>query len=255
MSSLKQHILAALAKGIRLDGRKFEEIRDISVEYGISRSAEGSARVTIGETIVLAGVKLAVEKPYPDTADKGNLMVNAELMALSNPRFELGPPSMESIELARVVDRGIRESGAVDFEKLCIKEGEKVWSVMVDICTINAAGNLIDASALAAIAAIKDARFPKFDGTAVDYMEKTDEKLPVEQVPIAITVHRIGSSFLVDLLVDEEDSSDARLTVTTIDKGIICSLQKGGDSALSIDEIDRMIAIAQEKAKELRQKL
>lgn len=251
----REHVLAALSKGIRFDGRKPEQMRKITVEQGISASAEGSARVKMGDTEVLAGVKMSVEEPYPDTADRGNLMVNAELLPLSSPEFESGPPGIEAIELARVVDRGIRESEAVDFKKLCIKEGEKVWSVMIDICTINAAGNLIDASALAAIAALKNTRFPKFDGEKIDYMEHTKEGLPLQKEPIAVTVFKIDKHIIVDPLDEEEDNADARLTITTIDDGIICSLQKGGDMPLTVEEIDQMIGTAQEKAKEIRTKL
>lgn len=251
----RQHILASLSKGIRFDGRKEEDIREVSVEYGVSNSAEGSARVKIGDTEVIVGVKMAVEEPYPDTPDKGNLMVNAELLPLSSPEFESGPPGIEAIELARLVDRGIRESGAVDFKKLCIKEGEKVWSVMIDVCTINSNGNLIDASALAAMAALKDTKFPKYEDEKIDYMEHTKEKLPLMKEPVAVTVFKIENNFIVDPIEEEEQNIDARITVTTIKDGTICSLQKGGDTPLTVDEIDKMIEIAQKKAKELRQKL
>ncbi len=253
--ALKEHILNSLSKGIRFDGRKAEEFREISVEVGVSKSAEGSARVKIGETELLVGIKMAVEKPYPDTADRGNLMVNAEFLALSNPEFETGPPGIGAIELARVVDRGIRESGAIDVKKLCIEEGEKVWSVMIDVCTINAAGNLFDAAALGAIAALKNTKFPKYEDGKIDYMEKTKESLPLEKVPVAVTVHKIGETLIVDPLEEEEQNSDARLTVTTQEDGAMCSLQKGGDSPLSVEEIDKMAALAQKKAEELRSKL
>jgi exosome complex component RRP42 len=251
----KEHILNALSKGARFDGRKADELREISVEYGVTKSAEGSARVKIGDTEVIAGIKMAVEEPYPDTQDRGNLMVNAELLPLSNPDFESGPPGIEAIELARVVDRGIRESGAIDVKKLCIKEGENVWAVMIDICTINCDGNLIDASALAAVAALKDAKFPKYEDGKIDYMEKTDNPLPLEKEPVTVTVFKIDNHFIVDPTDEEEKNFDARITAAIIKDGTICALQKGGDTPLTADEIDKMVALAQEKAKEIRTKL
>ncbi|MEK6822541.1 MAG: exosome complex component Rrp42, partial [Nanoarchaeota archaeon] len=75
--SLRQHILAGLDKNVRLDGRKKDDYRPISIEYDVSKSAEGSARIRVGQTDLIAGVKIAVEEPYDDTPDKGNLMVNA----------------------------------------------------------------------------------------------------------------------------------------------------------------------------------
>lgn len=251
----KEHIINSLSKGIRFDGRKPEEFREVKVEYGISKSAEGSARVKIGETEVLVGVKLGVEEPYPDSPDKGKLMVNAELLPMSSPEFESGPPGIQAIEISRLVDRGVRESEAIDVKKLCIKEGEKVWAVMIDICTINDSGNLIDASALAALAALKDSRFPKYEDDKIDYMEHTKEKIPLKKEPIAVTVFKIGGNFIVDPITEEEENADARITATIEKEGTICSLQKGGDSPLTVDEIDKMIGIAQEKANELRLKM
>ena len=148
---LRRHVLKALQQGLRYDSRGLTDYRDITVELGISKNAEGSARVKFGETEVLAGVKLAVEKPYPDRPNDGMLMVNTELTPLSSPDFEAGPPGDDAIEIARVVDRGIRESKAIDLSKLNLIPGEKSWSVMIDIVSVNDAGNLMDAAALAAM--------------------------------------------------------------------------------------------------------
>jgi len=73
-NELKKYILELLKKDLRLDKRKSLEYRKpIKVEYGISKSAEGSAKVTIGETVVMTGVKLALGAPYPDTPEEGCL--------------------------------------------------------------------------------------------------------------------------------------------------------------------------------------
>lgn len=248
----KEHIIAALKKGVRLDGRKPDEFRKVTIEAGFIATAEGSARVRCGDTEILAGVKMAVGKPYADTPDSGVLMVGAELLAISNPNFEQGPPSTESIELARVIDRGIRESKTIDDHALCITPGEYVWMVNVDLCPLNTDGNLIDIGALAAIAALKNTRMPKRDGQKVEYGNLTDESLPVEGLPLPITVVKIGDVLLVDPSADEFAVADARLTVTTEEDGTICALQKGGDSALTLDEVDQIIDLSTKKAKELR---
>ena len=250
---LRTHIISLLNADTRLDGRKLTEYRKpIEVEYGIIKTAEGSARVKIGETEVIVGVKMDVGEPYPDTPDEGTIIVGAELLPLSNPEFELGPPGIQAIELARVVDRGIRESKAINFKKLCIESGKKVWLLLIDICPLNDAGNLFDAASLAALAALKDAKFPKFDGEKVDYKEKTDKKLPLEKMPIAVTVIKIGHKFIVDPDIEEEKAVDARLTVSSIEDGTLCALQKGGDFPLTLEEIDKMLEIGIEKGKELR---
>jgi len=252
-AQLRSHIIRLLNTDMRLDGRKLTEYRQpITVEYGAIRTAEGSARVKIGETEVLVGIKVEIGEPYPDNPDEGTIIVGAELLPLSNPDFELGPPSIQAVELARVVDRGIRESKAVNFKKLCIKAGEKVWLILIDICPMNDAGNLFDAASLAALAALKDARFPAVENDKIDYKKKTDQKLPLERYPLAITVCKIGDKFIVDPDTEEEKAIDARLTVASTEDGHLCALQKGEDFPLTINEISQMIDIGMEKAKELR---
>ncbi|MBU2589787.1 MAG: exosome complex protein Rrp42 [Nanoarchaeota archaeon] len=257
LSISKNYIQALAKKGLRADQRKMEEFRKpITVEYGISsKSAEGSARVKIGDTEVIAGVKTEVGKPYPDSLGDGTIMVNVELLPLSSPEYESGPPSIDAIELARVVDRGIRESHAIDFKKLCVKEGELVWTVMIDIYPINATGNLFDACALAALAALKDAKFPKLEGDVINYKEKTDTPIPLEFLPVSCTIHKIGGKFLVDPTRDEELASDARLTIAFTESGKICAMQKGGDSPFTEEEVLKIVDLAAKKTVELRQNL
>ena len=252
--SRKEHLLKAVSSDMRYDSRKREQYRPVEVVKGVSASAEGSAQVTIGDTVVIAGVKMAVEKPYPDTRDQGNLMVNAELLPASNPRFEPGPPSIQAIEISRVVDRGIRESKTIDQKKLCITEGEQVWSVMIDIVTVNDAGNLLDASALAALAALQDTKYPGLKDGVVNYDEHTDP-LPLQHSPVSVTVLKIGDNFVVDPLPAEEEAADARLTVCTEEDGTLCALQQGGTAGLSAEEIGKMVDIAKDKTKALREKL
>jgi exosome complex component RRP42 len=254
-NNLKLHIINCLNENIRFDGRKNDEHRKITVEYGISKSAEGSARVKIGNTEVIVGVKTEIGTPYPDKPGEGTIMVGAELTPLSNPDFENGPPSIQAIELARVIDRGLRESEAMDFKQLCIKEGEKVWLLLIDICTVNDEGNLFDASSLAALAALKDMHFPAFDGEKIDYKKKSEKKLEMKEEPLSVTVYKIGEKYVIDPTNEEEPFVDSRLTVAATSDGTICALQKGGDSALTEEDIDVMIDLAIKKTQELRKHL
>ncbi len=250
---LKNYVTMLLGLDKRLDGRKPLEYRKpLKVEYGFTKTAEGSAKVTLGETEVLVGVKMEVGAPYPDKPNEGTIIVGAELLPLSNPDFESGPPGIQAIELARVVDRGIRESKIIDFKKLCIEEGEQVWLILIDICTLNDAGNLFDAAALCAYAALQNTVFPKFDGTRTDYKEKTTKQLPLNDVVLAVTVCKIGNKFIVDPTTEEEKVIDARLSIATMKNGELCALQKGGDAPLTSEEILKMIDIGIEKGNELR---
>ncbi len=239
----EERIKEYLKQGKRFDGRKLDEFREISIETGVSKNAEGSARVKIGKTEVLVGVKMAVSTPYDDSPDKGNLMVTAELIPMSSPRFESGPPQFNAIELGRVIDRGIRESKFIELDKLCIKEGEKVWTVFIDIYSINDDGNLLDAAGIGAIAALSNAKIPKYDmeNEKVLFGEWTDEKLALNKaLSISLTVHKIGDNLIVDPTREEEDISETRVTMESAN-GVISSMQKGNSVALEIEEFEKIL--------------
>ena len=150
----KDYIYNLMVKEKRQDGRGFKDFRDIKLEINIITKAEGSAKITLGDTQVLVGVKLQIGTPFPDSPDEGVIITNLELNPIASPDFEPGPPKEEAIEMARVVDRGIRESDAIDLKKLCVAVGESVWIVFIDVHVLNDEGNVIDASCFAAIAAL-----------------------------------------------------------------------------------------------------
>ncbi len=249
----KKRIVEYLSEGKRFDSRKLLEYRPVSIEMNISKNADGSARVRMGNTEVIAGVKLDAGTPFTDSQDAGVLIVTTELSPLASEKFELGPPGIQAIELARLVDRGIRESGFIDFKKLCIKEGEKVWSIFLDIYPMNDDGNLIDASCMAAVAALCNARLPKYDEEKekVKFGEWTNKKLPLtDKLPLTMTFHKIGKSIILDPITEEEEASEARLTVEMSPKDKepkINALQKGNAKELSKEEVFEMLEQAEKE--------
>ncbi|MFB6216427.1 MAG: exosome complex protein Rrp42 [Candidatus Aenigmatarchaeota archaeon] len=246
----KQHVRDTIEKGERVDGRDFMQTREIDVKTGVAKNAEGSARVEIGGTKVIVGVKIDVGEPFPDTPDEGMLMVNAELGPMASPDFESGPPGEDATELARVVDRGIRESETIDFNELCIEEGEKAWKVMVDIHTLDDDGNLMDASALGAIKALKEASLPGYEDGEV--LRDEENELDVKKTPIACTVANINDQLIVDPNLKEEEVAETSITVTWMEDGL-CSLQKRGSGGFSMERIEDILEIAEEKTSEMRE--
>ena len=233
----ESHIEKALAANVRYDGRAKNEFRNIKIEKGIIATAEGSARVTCGNTEIIAGVKLALGRPYDDRPDEGTLMVNCELLPMAHPTIESGPPSIDSIEISRVIDRGLRETHTIDTKSLCITPGEQVWSVTVDLVPINHDGNLIDLGAIAAIAALEDAKMPEIIDGQADYKHKGKKGMDIQHKPLPITVCKIGKELFIDPTFAEEAELDARLTIGVLEEGSICSLQKGGDKGFSYEEL------------------
>jgi exosome complex component RRP42 len=106
----------------------------------------------------------------------------------------MGPPKFDAIELPRLVDRVIRESHVIELDKLVVKAGEQVWTVIIDIYPLNDDGNLIDAAVLAALAALKQAKIPGItDAKTPDYKHRTTKAVPLAKdlVPLSVTVYKL----------------------------------------------------------------
>jgi exosome complex component RRP42 len=269
-SSIKRDYFYNLVKnGKRADGRKFDEFRNIEINTGFISKAEGSARVKIGNTQVVAGIKMDIGEPYPDSPEKGVMMTAAELIPLASPDFEAGPPREDAIELARVVDRGIRESEVIGLDKLCIEPGELIWMVFIDIHIIDFDGNLFDAASLAALAALFNTIVPierikpnleklqeKFPSIKT-YLEKNpnDYKLPMNEPPISCTSVKFNDVVVLDPSLDEEEIAEVRLTVATDKNGDIRAMQKGLNGSFTVEEIKKVIKASIDNGREIRDKL
>lgn len=269
-ASIKSDYLYQLAKkGKRADGRNMNQFRPVSIEPHIIEKAEGSARVKIGNTQVVAGIKMDIGTPYPDTPNQGVMSTAAELIPLASPDFEAGPPREDAIELARVVDRGIRESDVIEFDKLCIVPGNLIWMAFIDIHIIDYDGNLFDAASLAALTALLTTKVPmqRFK----EYLESMvethpsikefldqhpeDYPLPMREPPISCTFVKFNDVVVVDPALDEEQIAEVRLTVATDGDGDIRAMQKGLKGSFTVDETKNIIKEAFINGKELRKLL
>ena len=243
-----------LAKERRIDDRKPTDFRELKIETGLIQKANGSALVNLGKTKVMTGVKVELGQPFPDTPNQGVLTVNAELVPFASPFFEAGPPSETAIELARVVDRGIRESKTIKVEDLCIDPGKKVAIVFVDIYVLDHDGNLIDASSISALSALLTAKMHRYEMQGEE-IRASDElvPLPVQDEPVAITTAKIDGHMIIDPCLEEELVMSARLTVTTNKDENICAMQKGGQGTFTDQEIRQAVKTAIGKGKEIRE--
>jgi exosome complex component RRP42 len=245
-----------ILKGKRLDDRSPFDYRPLTITLGIVEKANGSAQVNLGKTKVLVGVKVETGSPFEDTPNEGILTVNAEFVPFAAATFEAGPPDEDSIELARVVDRGIRESKAIDLAKLCIEPGKKVFVVFVDIYVLDHDGNLIDAAGMAALGALTTAKIQAFEVKNGEVVYK-DEQIPLPMLnhPVPITTVKIDGSVVVDPCLEEEQVMSCRLTVTTDKNDNVCAMQKGGLGVFTPEEIKQIVSSAIGRSRDLRQKI
>ncbi len=249
----KSTILSLLAKGLRTSERDLVTPRIVKVKTGVIERAEGSAQVELGNTKVLVGVKTDVGAPFRDTPDEGVITVNAELVPLASPLFEPGPPDENAIELARVIDRSIRETNAVDRKSLAIIPGSKVWVIHVDIYVLDHDGNLFDASMLATMAALMNTMLPDYEeletGEIILDRGKKTTPLKINKKVLTVNIAKIGDYLVVDPDLDEETVADTRIVVAYDEEGNIVGIQKSGPGAMSREEVLKAVDIGREAVK------
>lgn len=253
----KNYILSNLKKEERIDGRGLWDYREFTVKSDVVASAEGSADVSLGDTRLITGLKYEVGEPFSDLPNEGVCTMMAELLPLASPLFERGPPDEQSIELARVVDRGIRHADCIQTKKLCIKEKEAVYILFVDMYVINHDGNLIDAGGVSALTTLLSARLPegRIGDNGLEWTGKylTGDDL-IKELPLAVTYGKIDDIIFLDPSLPEELICEGKISISVTEKNIT-SIQKSGATTFSVDDIKmlgkRSLEIGQKLRKEL----
>ena len=254
----RDYILNNLKKDKRIDGRDLWQYRDIDISVDMVQSAEGSADVSLGETRIISGLKYEVGAPFPDTPDEGVCTVMAELLPLASPLFERGPPNEQSIELARVVDRGIRHADCVQTKKLCIREKEAVYILFLDMYVMNYGGNMIDCGGISCLTTLIASHIPEGEFNDNNELVWTGKYLNgkdiVNELPLVITYGKIDDITFLDPSLTEELLCDGSISISVTEKNIT-SIQKSGSATFSIDEIKMLGKKSLEIGKKLRKEL
>jgi len=251
----RSKILDLLQEGKRIDGRALDEIRPLSIDIDVIPHANGSARVRLGDTEIVSGIKVQPDRPFPDMGDKGIFICTAEILPLAHPSAETGPPQPDVIELARVVDRGIRESGMIDLSQFVLEKDKSVIGLFADSVVTDHDGNLFDACSYAAVAAIITSKIPKWemkDDIPV-LIENQESDAPITTIPISVTMGRIGEFIIVDPNIDEWGCLDARITITTNSDGNIVALQKGGSDGFTLEQLVKCSELSITIGKKIRE--
>ena len=109
--------------------------------------------------------------------------------------------------LSRLLEKTVRRSSALDTESLCLIAGQKCWSVRVDLHVLSHDGNLVDASCLAVVAALRHFRKPdtSMDGEALTvYTPAEREPVPLSWLhsPLCVTFSFFGDGAGGAVLLD-----------------------------------------------------
>ncbi|KAF5208226.1 Exosome complex component rrp42, partial [Thalictrum thalictroides] len=146
----KHFIHGGIAQDLRSDGRKRLTYRPISVETGVIAQANGSARVKLGGTDVIASVKAELGRPNLLYPDKGKVSIYIDCSPTAAPVFEGRGGEELSAELSVALQRCLLggKSGAgtgINLSSLVVVEGKMCWDLYIDGLVVSSDGNLLDA--------------------------------------------------------------------------------------------------------------
>ncbi|MHA1616565.1 MAG: exosome complex protein Rrp42 [Candidatus Njordarchaeales archaeon] len=253
----KETIFSLLSEGKRIDERGLYDFRQINIIPSLIKKAEGSALVELGNTKILAGVKVSPARPFPDEPNKGIFVVNTEFAPVASPIFEPGPPPEYAIEVARVVDRAIRSAEMIKLDELVIIPGKLVWMINIDIYTLDDDGNLIDASMIGAVSALLTGSIPKVEivdeeKEEIRIIKEETQPIPIQDIPVSFTFAKIGNYIVLDPSYIEENIMDSRLTIAVNQRNQICAVQKGEGGGFKLEDILLAKDVVIRKADEMR---
>ncbi|CAH01546.1 exosome non-catalytic core subunit RRP45 [Kluyveromyces lactis] len=238
-------ILEALKLKQRLDGRSYDQFRDVKIEIG---EAYGDVTVTMGNTKVHCRISCEIAQPYEDRPFEGLFHISTETTPMAGAQFENGNNTgEEEVLISRMIEKAVRRSGALDVEGLCIIAGSKCWSLRADVHFLDCDGGLIDASCIAVMAGLL--HFKKPDVTVLGErvtVHPIDEREPVSlgvlHVPICVTFSFFNPDdteenikgednaeiSIIDASLKEELLRDGVLTVTLNKNREVVQISKAG---------------------------
>lgn len=253
-----------VTQGVRPDGRGLQDVRECSVTHGVVPSADGSAQVQQGGTVVVCGVRFMVDgtERAIDQEDAGSISVVVHLSPICSPEYEIGKTSPKAVSLAAFLTR-VLDSKVVDLGSLCIEPGVARLNLICDVVCLSDDGNLRDASLSALVEALQQVRLPVFK-----LLEKSDDtstaaavsevvqvgttkpnSVPLIHTPISTTFGIFGKDTLLrDPNFEESQVLDGTISVVANEKGDILSVYKISGPELSLSILNTCMEIATENA-------
>jgi ribonuclease PH len=229
----------------RIDGRSNDQLREVTIERGWSKQAEGSALISFGNTRVLCTASFTNGVPRW-LAGKGKGWVTAEYSML--PRSTNSRMDRESVkgriggrthEISRLVGRSLR--AIIDTKAL----GEN--TIVIDCDVLQADGGTRTAAITGAYVALADAiewaREKKFIG---------QKSTPLIDSVSAVSVGIIDGTPMLDLAYTEDVRAETDMNVVVTGRGLFVEVQGTAEGApFDRRELDSLLDLALGGATEL----
>jgi len=213
-------------KGLRLDGRKFDELRPVKLQVGVISNADGSAYIEHGKNKILAGVygPREVHPKHLALPDRTVVKCRYHMAPFSVQERKSPAPSRREIELSKV----IRES----LEPAIFMEYYPRTMIDIFIEVLQADGGTRCASITAAALAL------------------ADSGIPMRDLIVACAAGKVEDKIVLDLMDAEDKLGCADVPVALMPNlNAVTLLQM--DGSLSTDEFESAVNLALEGCKQI----
>nr|XP_043618656.1 exosome complex component RRP42-like [Erigeron canadensis] len=267
----KHFMQGSIAQALRTDGRTSLTYRPITVEAGVIPQANGSARVKMGRTEVIASIKAELGKPRSSAPDKGNVFFLIDCSPTAASEFKRRGGQELSTELSAALRRCLVRGNAVagsgiNLSSLTIVDGKVCWDLYINGLAINMDGDLLDALGAAIRAAFTNTRIPKVnvvavassdEQTVVDVSDEEFLQFDITEVPVIVTFTKVGRHYIVDATSEEESQMSSDVSVSINRLGLICGVSKRGGWGEWLDPsvVFDMISVATNLSEQIMNKL
>ncbi|MEM0021074.1 MAG: exosome complex exonuclease Rrp41 [Fervidicoccaceae archaeon] len=212
--------------GLRIDGRRPDQMRPISMSVGVLKNAQGSALVSYGKTTVIAAVygpREALPR-HMTLPDRAILRVRYHMAPFSTTERKSPAPTRREVELSKV----IRES----LESSIFTELYPRTTIDIFIEVLQADGGTRTTSLTAASLALADAGIPMRDLIA------------------GVAVGKVNGKLVLDINEAEDSGGEADMPVAMMPNlGKIVLLQLNG--SLTRDEFKEALRMATKAIREI----
>ena len=228
---------------MRIDGRKPDEMRPVSIERSFTKFAHGSVLISVGNTKVICTASIEDSVP-PHKKNSGEGWITAEYSLLpgSTPRrvsreSSRGKVGGRTHEIQRLIGRSMR--AIADLSAI----GER--TIWIDCDVIQADGGTRVASITGAYVALVD---------AISWLKKNVEITgePLLGSVAAVSVGVVDSVPLLDLCYEEDVSADVDMNIVLTGHGEYIELQGTAEKqTFSEEELAQMMGQAKKGISEL----
>ena len=230
----------------RIDGRNYDQIRDVKITRNYTRYAEGSVLIEMGETKVICTASVE-EKVPPFLRNTGTGWINAEYSMLprSTQQRKIRDASKGKIdgrtqEIQRLIGRAIRS--VIDLNKI----GER--TIWIDCDVIQADGGTRTASITGAFVAVVDAIYKLYKSKAI-------KEIPIRNFVSAISVGIVDKQHMIDLCYEEDSTAQVDMNIIMTNTGEFVEVQGTGEERpFSRQDLNQLLELGEKGNKELIKK-